>query len=86
MKKTTRTLVYCLFALQLVMLTACSQGLLETTPESIGLSQERLADITALMQKHVDDKYAAGIVELNCLYQALFRCHFFVFSLFFPYL
>ncbi len=64
MKKTTRTLVYCLFALQLVMLTACSQGLLETTPESIGLSQERLADITALMQKHVDEKKLAGAVAV----------------------
>ena len=62
MKKTARTLVYCLFALQLLSLTAWSQGLPETTPESVGLSQKRLANITAFMQKHVDEKKLAGAV------------------------
>ena len=64
MKKTTRTLVYCMLALQLLALTVWGQGLPETTPESVGLSQERLADITALMQKHVDEKKLAGAVAV----------------------
>jgi len=64
MKNTTRTVVYCLFALQLLASSAWSQGLPETTPESVGLSQERLAKITAIMQKHVDEKKLAGAVAV----------------------
>jgi len=64
MKKTTCTLVYFLFALQLLASSAWSQGLPETTPESVGLSQERLYNITALMQKHVDEKKIAGAVAV----------------------
>lgn len=64
MRKTTRKLVYCLFVLQVLSLTARSQRLPETTPESVGLSQERLADITAFMQKHVDEKKLAGAVAV----------------------
>ncbi len=61
-KTTTRMLVYCLFALQLLAHGAWSQGLPETTAESAGLSQDRLDNITAVMQKHVDEKKLAGAV------------------------
>ena len=64
MKKTTRTYVCCLLVLQLLTLTVWGQGLPKTTPESVGLSLERLADITKLMQKHVDDKKLAGAVAV----------------------
>jgi len=64
MKKTFRTLIYCLFALQLLTLSAWSRGLPETSPESAGLSTKRLADITTLMQKHVDEKKLAGAIAV----------------------
>jgi CubicO group peptidase (beta-lactamase class C family) len=64
MKKTTRTLICILLALQLPVLTAWSQGLPETTPASVGLSQERLANITALMQEHVDENKLAGALAV----------------------
>ena len=64
MKKTTRTLFYCLLVLQLLTLTVWGQGLPKTTPESVGLSLERLVDITKLMQKHVDDEKLAGAVAV----------------------
>ena len=64
MKKTTRTYVCCLLVLQLLTLTVWGQGLPKTTPESVGLSLERLADITKLMQKHVDEKKLAGAVAV----------------------
>jgi len=57
-------LVYCLFALQLLAHGAWGQGLPSTTPESAGLSHDRLADITAVMQKHVDEKKLAGVVAV----------------------
>jgi len=60
-KTTTRMLVYCLFALQLLAHGAWGQGLLGTTPESVGLSQDRFANITAIMQKHVDEKLAGAV-------------------------
>lgn len=63
-KATTRMLVYCLFVLQLLAHGAWSQGLPETTAESAGLSQDRLANITAVMQKHVDEKKLAGAVAV----------------------
>ena len=62
MKKTARTLVYCLIAFTLIAPCALSHGLAETTPRSVGLSQDRLAEITALMQKHVDEEKLAGAV------------------------
>lgn len=64
MKKTARTLVYCLLALALFAPSAWSRELAETTPASVGLSRERLADITTLMQKHVDEKKLAGAVAV----------------------
>jgi len=62
MRKTARTIVCCLIAFTLVAPCAVSHGLAETTPRSVALSQERLAEITALMQKHVDEKKLAGAV------------------------
>ncbi|MFC1636439.1 serine hydrolase domain-containing protein [Planctomycetota bacterium] len=64
MKKTPYTLIYYLLTLQLLTLTVWGQGLPKTTPESVGLSQERLGDITRLMQTHVDEKKLAGAVAL----------------------
>lgn len=64
MKRTARTLVYCLIALTLIAPCAPSWGLAETTPRSVGLLPERLADITALMQKHVNEKKLAGAVAV----------------------
>ncbi len=64
MKKTVRTLVLYLFVLQLLLVTSCARGLAKATPESVGLSQERLADITTLMQKHMDEQKLAGAVAM----------------------
>jgi CubicO group peptidase (beta-lactamase class C family) len=64
MKRTARTLVYCLITLTLTAPCAPSWGLAETTPRSVGLLPERLADITALMQKQVDEKKLAGAVAV----------------------
>ncbi|MHC4121168.1 MAG: serine hydrolase domain-containing protein [Planctomycetota bacterium] len=62
MKKTGRTFIYCLIVLTLLAPCAWGQGLAATTPRSAGLSQERLAEITALMQEHVDHGKLAGAV------------------------
>lgn len=43
---------------------AAAQGLPKASPRSVGLSQERLERITALMQKHVEDGLLAGAVAL----------------------
>ncbi len=40
MRKTARTLVYCLITLTLIAPCAPSRGLAETTPRSVGLSQD----------------------------------------------
>ncbi|MEA3224439.1 MAG: serine hydrolase domain-containing protein [Planctomycetota bacterium] len=64
MKKIARTFVYCLITLTLFAPRAWSQGLAETTPRSVGLSQERLAGITALMQKNVDERMLGGAVAV----------------------
>ena len=40
------------------------QGLPKASPKSVGLSQERLDRITAVMQKHVDDGLLAGAVAM----------------------
>ncbi len=44
--------------------SALGKTLPKASPKSVGLSQERLDRITALMQKHVDDKLLAGAVAL----------------------
>lgn len=43
---------------------ASAQGLPKGSPKSVGLSQERLDRITAMMQKHVDDGLLAGAVAM----------------------
>jgi len=43
---------------------AYGQGLPMASPKSVGLSQERLGRITAVMQKHVDDGLLAGAVAI----------------------
>ncbi|MBM4024495.1 MAG: beta-lactamase family protein [Planctomycetes bacterium] len=43
---------------------ALGQGLPKASPKSVGLSQERLDRIGALMQQHVDDGLLAGAVAL----------------------
>lgn len=43
---------------------ALAQGLPKVSPESVGLSQDRLDRITAVMQGHVDDGRLAGAVAL----------------------
>jgi CubicO group peptidase (beta-lactamase class C family) len=62
MKKTAYTLVYCLIAITLIAPCATGWGLEEAAPRSVGLLPERLDDITALMQKHVDEEKLAGAV------------------------
>lgn len=64
MKKTARIFVYYLFVFVLFAPAALSQGLARTNPRAAGLSQDRLAEITALMQDHVDDKKLAGAVAV----------------------
>jgi CubicO group peptidase (beta-lactamase class C family) len=43
---------------------ALGQGLPKASPKSVGLSQDRLDRITAVMQKHVDDGLLAGAVAM----------------------
>ena len=42
--------------------SASAQSLPRATPESVGLSSERLARVTARLQRHVDDGDIAGVV------------------------
>jgi CubicO group peptidase (beta-lactamase class C family) len=42
----------------------CGQGLPTASPKSVGLSQERLDRITAVMRKHVEDGLLAGAVAI----------------------
>jgi CubicO group peptidase (beta-lactamase class C family) len=60
-----RYAVFCALTL-LIALTPSALGktLPKALPKSVGLSQERLDRITALMQKHVADKLLAGAVAL----------------------
>ncbi|MHC4566139.1 MAG: serine hydrolase domain-containing protein [Planctomycetota bacterium] len=64
MKKNARTLVYCLLVLALSASAALSQGLPRTTPRAAGLSEDRLAEITALMREHVEQRKLAGAVAV----------------------
>ncbi len=63
---TRRTnLVLCVLSLLIALAPVVSgQGLPKASPRSVGLSQERLDRITALMQKHVEDGLLAGAVAL----------------------
>ncbi len=56
---------FCILTLLIALVpSALGRGLPKASPKSVGLSQERLDRITALMQKHVDDKLLAGVVAL----------------------
>jgi CubicO group peptidase (beta-lactamase class C family) len=63
MSRLLRVLVPCLLALHL---GACAplQRLPQSSPESVGLSQHSLANITRLMQRQVEDEKLAGAVAL----------------------
>lgn len=62
MKRIARTFVFSLLVVTLLVPAALSQGLARTAPEGVGLSQARLAEITALMQQNMDQKKLAGAV------------------------
>ena len=64
MKKIARTFIYCLSVLALVTPIAMSEELARTSPSSVGLSEDHLAELTALMQEHVDHKKLAGAVAV----------------------
>ncbi len=64
MSKFLRVLPACLLALLWIGSCAAPQKLPQDTPESVGLSQDRLAQITALMQQQVQDEKVAGAVAL----------------------
>jgi len=64
MKKIAHTFVCCLSVLTLVTTTTLSQGITRTTPSSVGLSEDRLAELTSLMQEHVDHKKLSGAVAV----------------------
>ncbi len=64
MKTTARTFIYCFFILMLFAPAALSKTLPLTTPKAADLSESGLAEITALMQEHVDDKKLAGAVAV----------------------
>lgn len=57
----------CLYVLTVLIAlapVASGQGLPKASPKSVGLSQERLDRITAVMQQHVDEGLLAGAVAL----------------------
>ncbi len=56
----------CVVLTSLLSLTpaVCGQGLPTASPQSVGLSQERLDRITSLMREHVDEGLLAGAVAL----------------------
>jgi len=64
MRKILPILVFSLLALQWLGACAPCQKRPETLPETVGLSQERLADITTLMRTQVEDEKLAGAVAL----------------------
>jgi len=64
MKTTARTFIYCFFVLMLFAPVALSKALPLTTPKAVGLSESGLAEITSLMQEHVDEEKIAGAVAV----------------------
>ncbi|UCE49487.1 MAG: beta-lactamase family protein [Phycisphaerales bacterium] len=64
MNRIARTFAFCLLVVASFAPAALSRGLARTTPRAEGLSEDRLAEITALMQEHVDDKKLAGAVAV----------------------
>ena len=60
-----RTLIpWSLIALIALAPVTSGQGLPKASPKSVGLSQERLDRITAVMRRHVDDGLLAGAVAI----------------------
>ncbi len=64
MMRSRRALLCVLTVLMVLAPLASAQGLPKASPKSVGLSQERLDRITAVMQRHVDDGRLAGAVAL----------------------
>ncbi|MEN6577837.1 MAG: serine hydrolase domain-containing protein [Phycisphaerales bacterium] len=61
----SRCVVLCALAVVIALAPfASAQGLSKASPKSVGLSQDRLDRITAVMQKHVDDGLLAGAVAI----------------------
>lgn len=52
------------FAASVSVAQNADPGLPLTTPESVGMSSERLARIAPIMQKYIDDKLVPGVVTL----------------------
>ena len=62
---TSRHVVLCALAVAIALAPlASAQGLPKASPKSVGLSQDRLDRITAVMQKHVDNGLLAGAVAM----------------------
>ena len=64
MTRSKKSLLCILLALVALAPVAMGQGMPKASPESVGLSQNRLDRITTLMQKHVDNDLLAGAVAL----------------------
>lgn len=61
----SRRVLLCVLAVLVALAPlASAQGLHKASPKSVGLSQDRLDRITAVMQKHVDDGLLAGAVAM----------------------
>ena len=59
----TRTFLACLLT-GLVSTTGWAQGLPTTVPSAVGLSEERLDRLEAVVQRYVDEQAIAGAVTL----------------------
>ena len=64
MVKTRRSIACCLGVVLWFVPLVWSQGLPAAAPKAVGLSQERLDRVTALMKEQVDDQRVAGAVAL----------------------
>lgn len=64
MMRSKYTLLCALAILVALAPLASAQGLFKAAPKSVGLSQDRLDRLTAVMQKHVDDNLLAGAVAM----------------------
>jgi hypothetical protein len=59
----------CAAVLSVILVWACgaaAQGLPAASPESLGLSQERLDRLSKAMQGYIDAQRDAGIVTMSC--------------------
>jgi len=64
MKKATHRLVSGMMVWIWMIPSVLAQGLPTTTPESVGLSPQRLERLTAVIQAHIDEQKIAGAVAL----------------------